>query len=311
MPNHLKRGLLAIVLAISCMGAMSIAAQPAHAGLFGESDEEKAAREQRERDQESAISQLSQRIRDLEESLRQQTGQNEELTFRVRELNDKLDRQQKDFEYRLCTLSAQQMGTDAESMNCGAQTQSSSSFSVAPPVASNSSAPVLTPPPDAPPVQGKPPGVLGTLSASGSDAGPAAPASLPPPASGADRSGYDKALSQMGKAQFDEARAGFRSFADAYPKDPLASQAVYWTGVISYTQKDYASAARAFAEGIKKYPSGTRAPESMFKLGQSLIALGQKAEGCTTLGALPGKYPQAPKAVLSQAVAARKGAGCR
>ena len=61
---------------------------------------------------------------------------------------------------------------------------------------------------------------------------------------------------------------------------------------IAYVQKDYPGAARAFAEEIKKYPSSPRAPESMLKLGQSLIAMNQKKEGCTTLGALTSKYPE-------------------
>ena len=75
--------------------------------------------------------------------------------------------------------------------------------------------------------------------------------------------------------QYDEARGAFRAFADAYPNDELAPQAVYWVGDIAYVQKDYPAAPRAFAEEIKRYPESTRAPDSMLKLGQSLIAMGQ------------------------------------
>ena len=113
-------------------------------------------------------------------------------------------------------------------------------------------------------------------------------------------------MNLLAKAQYDEARASFRNFADANPKDELTPQAVYWVGDIAYVQKDYASAARAFAEEIKKYPTSTRAPDSMVKLGQSLVAMGQKKEGCMTLGALASKYPTASKAVAAQAASARK-----
>ena len=61
-------------------------------------------------------------------------------------------------------------------------------------------------------------------------------------------------MNLLAKAQYDEARAAFRSFADTYPKDDLAPQALYWVGDIAYVQKDYPSAARAFAEELKKYP---------------------------------------------------------
>jgi len=76
-------------------------------------------------------------------------------------------------------------------------------------------------------------------------------------------------------------------------------------------QKDYDNATRAFAEVIKKYPTSVRAPDSMLKLGQALIAAGQKKEGCTALAALPAKYPKAAKSLLAQGADARKAAACR
>jgi tol-pal system protein YbgF len=126
-----------------------------------------------------------------------------------------------------------------------------------------------------------------------------------------DRPAFDSAMNLLAKAQYDQARAAFRSFADSHPKDDLAPQALYWVGDIDYVQKDYPGAARAFAEGIKKYPSSARAPDSMLKLGQSLIAMNQKKEGCTALAALPSKYPAASKPVAAQAAASRKAALCK
>ncbi len=117
-------------------------------------------------------------------------------------------------------------------------------------------------------------------------------------------------MNLLAKARYDDARAAFRAFADANPQSELASQAVYWVGDIAYVQKDYDNATRAFAEVIKKYPTSVRAPDSMLKLGQALIASGQKKEGCTALAALPAKYPKAGKGLLAQGADARK-AICR
>jgi tol-pal system protein YbgF len=121
------------------------------------------------------------------------------------------------------------------------------------------------------------------------------------------RSQFDAGMNLLAKAQYDEARAAFRTFADANPKDPNASTAIYWIGRIAYVQKDYSGAAHEFAEVVRKYPASTSAPESLLKLGQSLLASGQKKEGCTALVALRKKYPSA-KAVVEQAAAARKAA---
>jgi tol-pal system protein YbgF len=114
-------------------------------------------------------------------------------------------------------------------------------------------------------------------------------------------------MNLMSRAQYSEASAAFRAYADTNPGDSeLAPQAIYWVGNISFIRQDYAPAARAFAEVIKKYPTSVRAPDSMLKLGQALIAAGQKKEGCTALAALPAKYPKASKSVLGQGADARK-----
>jgi tol-pal system protein YbgF len=149
---------------------------------------------------------------------------------------------------------------------------------------------------------GKPPGTLGTLSANAAAAPPA-----PSPTASA-RSQLDVGMNLLAKGQYDEARAAFRTVADNNPKDPSASMAIYWIGRIAYVQKDYAGAARAFAEVIRKYPTSASAPESLLKLGQSLLASGQKKEGCTALVALKKKYPSASKTLIEQATSARRAA---
>jgi tol-pal system protein YbgF len=267
------------------------------AALFGESDEEKAARLAKEQNQDTQINQLTQQVNDLQETIRRLTGHVEQLDHKLSEANSRMDRMQKDFDYKICTMTAQQLGEDAASLPCGGAAAASPSTEVAP-----NNAPRLSPPP----------GVLGTipsnqplpLAAPGSpDAGGPAPNATKPQ--------FDAAMNLLSKAQYDGARAAFRNFADTYPQDALTPQAVYWVGDIAYVQKDYPNAARAFAEEIKKYGSSARAPDSMLKLGQSLIAMKQKQEGCTTLGALPAKYPKASPNVLAQAKSARKGAGCK
>ena len=68
-------------------------------------------------------------------------------------------------------------------------------------------------------------------------------------------------MNLLAKAQYDEASAAFRAYADANPDDSdLSPQAIYWVGDIAYVQHDYPSAARAFAEQIKKYPDSSRSP---------------------------------------------------
>lgn len=297
-----------IAISILALGLIWVPV-PASAQLFGPSDEEKA----REAAQDSGIQDLQDaqqrqdaRLRGLEDkvqgltqSLRQATGQNEELGHQIRLQNDKLDRMEKDFAYRLCTLSAQQLGAN-DAINCtGAASaslpprQTMRPGDALPPIGSEGAG--------EPAVRGRPPGILGSLPAAG-------PGAVPPPQSPPGNSAqYDQAMNLMSRAQYSEAQAAFRAYADANPDDSdLSPQALYWVGNISFIRQDYASAQRSFAEVIKKYPKSQRAPDAMLKLAQSFMSLGQKSEGCTTLGLIRTKYPNGSPQTLASAAALRK-----
>ena len=277
------------------------------AAIFGESDEEKAARlaaEQQEQAQNSSIATLNQRVGDLEQTLQRLTGQMEELDHRVGEFNEKISRMRKDFDYKICALAAQQLGAstapgEENALPCAGSTASGSATPYAGTSPSTGGNVHLAPPP----------GVLGTL-----PRGEASQQTQPPPnqlASIDRRPQFEQALTMLARAQYDEARAAFRGFADSYPDDELAPQAVYWVGDIAFVQKDFPNAARAFAEELKKYPDNSRAADSMLKLGQSLLALNQKKEGCRALATLPNQYPAASKSITDQALAERKAHSCR
>ena len=278
------------------------------ADLFGESDEEKQARLQKEQSQDSQIAAAQQKIDDLENSLRRLTGQIEQQDHRISELNSRIERMQKDFDYKLCTLAAQQLGEQSDNggLSCGGQGAQASMPAPQSTITGATSA-YSPPPADAsgqePIHLAPPPGVLGTLPANG--AAESATAASP------NKAKFDAAMTLMTRTQYDEARGAFRAFADKFPDDPLTPVAVYWIGDIAYVQKDYANAARTFIEEIKKYPESPRGPESMLKLGQSLVAMGQKKEGCNAFAALPTKFPNASKTVVTRAADARKSAGCK
>jgi len=325
----------AAILALGLMlSGSAITAFPAHAQLFGESDEEKAARQAHEDGQDAQIKQLGDRIQQLEdkarnltESLSTLTGANEELAHQIQDLRQKIDAQQKDFAYRLCMLSAQQLGAGDQGLNCGgtgvapppvgATAQGPATMAPGtplPPINNDEATAAPAPSPDdaagAPQQLGKPPGTLGTLP--GNAASPVGPSAAPSRSAAPGQQGeYDRAMNLLAKAQYAEASAAFRSYADANPDDhDLSAQAIYWIGDIAYVQHDYPGATRAFAEQIKNYPDSSRSPDSMLKLGQSLLAEGQTSTGCLTLAALKTKYPKAPPATLAAAAGAHK-AACR
>jgi len=299
------------VLALNVMlGSVMLGPIPASAQIFGPSDEDRAREAAQDggiqnlqgatQQQDARIRSLEDKVQTLTRSLSQATGQNEELGHQIQLQNDKLDRMEKDFAYRLCTLSAQQLGAN-DAINCSGASSASAlpSFQSQAPRPGDALPPIGAEP--EPAVSGRPPGILGSL--------PAGPGAVPPAQPVAGNSAqYDQAMNLMSRAQYSEAQSAFRSYADANPDDTdLSPQAIYWVGNISFIRQDYASAQRNFAEVIKKYPKSQRAPDAMLKLAQSFMSLGQKSEGCTTLGLItPKRYPAASPQTLSGAATLRK-----
>ena len=212
------------------------------ADLFGESDEEKAARLQHEQSQDVSINYVRQHQQDMENTVRRLTGQVEQLDHRIAELNARIERMQKDMDYRLCKIASQQLsaaGGDESGLPCAAGETPVGSAPPSPP-SLVSATPNRPPRTVGEPVHlAPPPGVLGTLPAGRM---PSQVAAVPPPS--ANRGRFDAAMKLLAGTQYDEARGAFRAFADAYPNDELAPQAVYWVGDIAYVQKDYPAAAR-------------------------------------------------------------------
>jgi len=142
--------------------------------------------------------------------------------------------------------------------------------------------------------------------------GNALPGNLPPLTGGGDPEGeFQAAMALLSRAQYGRAEEAFRTFSLMYPDTELGGQALYWTADIAYSvDRDYQGAAQDFAELLRQYPDAPRAPEGMLKLGLSLLALGQIQEGCVTLAALPRTFPNAPASINDRARAERQNAAC-
>ena len=226
------------------------------------------------------------RINDMEQSLRDLRGQVETLTFQVRQLTEQLDIARKESSYRLGALEG---GAPATPIPGPAPKPTGVAGN---PIALNTGSQL----------QGAKSGTLGSMPA---DAAPSGLAGGLSP-----RQQYDAAMELLSRAQYVEAQGAFRGFVAANPADELAGPAQYWVGDIAFTQKDYQGAAKAFADVLKRYSKTARAPDAMLKLGLSLLELNQKKEGCTTLGAIKSKYPNANKAIFDRAAKRASEAKC-
>jgi tol-pal system protein YbgF len=138
------------------------------------------------------------------------------------------------------------------------------------------------------------------------------PASVaPPPAgSGSINEQFNHAFGLVKQADYANAEVALRAFIEAHANDPLAGNAQYWLGQTYYARNRYQDAASAFAEGYKRYPKSSKAPEDLLYLGMSLAKTDQKKNACLALGQLDQAFPNASAAVRERANAEKKRLAC-
>lgn len=247
------------------------------------------------------------KIADMQEQIRKLTGRVEELDHKVQQTNDRLDRFQRDVEFRF-----QDLGVDPLASASGdgaATTASTSEAQLAPiggaPSGSSTGSGVLgTLPADA---SGTP---LGTPDGAVSDQSGTpdiVPVALP---AGSSRDQYDFAFGLLKRGEYPQARSAFTQFIEAHPQDQLAGNAQYWLGETYYAVGDYREAADAFLAGYTTYGESPKAPDSLLKLGITLSALGQTDAACATFSELGTRFPQATQSVVQRARAEQQKAGC-
>ena len=120
---------------------------------------------------------------------------------------------------------------------------------------------------------------------------------------------YEKYYEALLRRQFGDAEGGFRDFLSKYPQHSLAGSAQFQLGETFYAQAKYEDAARNYLQGYKTYPKSRRAPDSLMKLGLSLGKLGQKEQACNALASVSTEFPRAVE-VKKRADAEYKRGGC-
>jgi tol-pal system protein YbgF len=121
---------------------------------------------------------------------------------------------------------------------------------------------------------------------------------------------YNVAFVLLKQADYPAAEEALKGFIGQYPDNPLAGSAQYWLGETYYARGRYAEAASAFAEGYKRYPKGTKAPDDLLKLSMSLARDNQKHNACLALAQLDHDFPNPGNAIKERAVTEKKRLGC-
>lgn len=231
------------------------------------------------------------RLSRLENQLRQLNGEIERMGHDVRSFGQRLDKLVGDVDFRLTEIERQLSQRPA-----------------GPAAATTGSVP--------PSGNATMPATLGVVANRGqaADAGPAPAqdsatqtAALP---AGTPMEQYDYAYSLLSKQKLGEAQQAFESFLQQNGDDKLAGNAQYWLGEIYYTNGELQQAAKAFLEGVQRWPDGNKAPDSLLKLAISLRRLNQVEDACATMQELDKRFPDMETRIRRRLDSERKTAGC-
>jgi len=257
----------------------------------------------------SVTQRLDERVDQLEEMMRQLTGKLEEANFKADRVARQLERMQADIDLRFKEIQTSG-GATAPAAGGAAL-----SMPAAAPATAAAGAPVLTPPRGAvTPEAAGTPHVLGQLSDKDLRKAQATPPPAPaaPAAPKDPQAAYDEAYALTQKGDYDGAERAFQSFLKDNPNHQLAGNALFWLGDIAYSQrKDFAQAAQLFADGYKRFPKHTKAPEMLARLGQSFAQLDKKVEACKVYSLLTETHPDMPDRIKRTVAADRQRLACK
>ncbi|MCW9001150.1 MAG: tol-pal system protein YbgF [Rhodospirillales bacterium] len=264
-----------------------------------------------------AAARLNVRITDLESEVRAMTGSIEKLSFDIAEVRRLMEKALSDIEFRMGALEHGRGGQGQPGTPYVAKAPGPASVEKALPSAA--------------------PGTLGTIPAkalggqakteenqaqAGSTAimagtPSAAVTQAPAPATvvalpkGTPQEQYDFARKLLIQGEFDQAEAALQAFISSNGDDPLTGNARYWLGETFYVRGNFRRAAEVFLEGYQKDPAGSKAADSLLKLGMSLSKLEKKPESCATFGKLLKDFPKASSNVRVVAERESKRLDCK
>jgi tol-pal system protein YbgF len=120
------------------------------------------------------------------------------------------------------------------------------------------------------------------------------------------KAGYDA----ITRGDYAFAADQFKQFIALYPKDPAAADATNWLGEALLQQQAYDDAADVLLTGYQNYQNSPRAPDLLLKLGIALAGAGEQDTACRTFFEVAKRYPKQPQAFLQRLQDEKAKANC-
>ncbi len=112
----------------------------------------------------------------------------------------------------------------------------------------------------------------------------------------------------QGQIKFAEQR--FSEFIDAFPTSTKLSSALFWRAEARVKNENWIGAANDYLESFTINPDGETAAKTLFGLGVSLGAIGEKDQACLTLDEVGSRFENIERTLLVEIVKAKNLLNC-
>jgi len=225
----------------------------------------------KQQQQQNANAELYLLLESLQQEVSQMRGQVEELTFKMRQMQQNQKDRYLDLDRRISNLNEQALAA--------AKAAQTAQVVVAP-------KPVIQAHTETPVVDTT---VVVTPQA------PAAP--IDPAQHQAD---YKAAFNLIRSKKYQESITALETFVVAYPNGPLTGNAYYWLGEVLMVERQTEAAIKNFSKVISEFPKHRKVPDAMYKAGRAWLKLGDHANGQNLLDQVIKLYPDSSAARLAR-----------
>lgn len=119
---------------------------------------------------------------------------------------------------------------------------------------------------------------------------------------------YNAAIEQYQRQSYTAARAGFELFLDSYPGDEeLAPWALFYLAETLVQQEEAEAAVARYEEVRERFPASDAVPQSLYRLGLTLIDLDREDEARDALERVVNTWPDSDAATLARVTLAELG----
>ena len=121
---------------------------------------------------------------------------------------------------------------------------------------------------------------------------------------------YKSALNLFDRGQIKLAERRFSEFIESFPTSTRLSAALFWRAEGRVKDENWIGAANDYLESFTINPDGESAAKTLFGLGVSLGAIGEKEQACLTLDEVGSRFENIERALLVEIVKAKNLLNC-